>query len=333
MVFSTRSPRTEQTPQMAVRSPTPPATLQWTVSKQERERRRQLKALQTPTHPPAQPAISSITPAQQSQPGGGWDADLLARSQMNTAYITSVEGLESSRAFQAWKSNNTEKYLLQNRIATYKDLRKLDPDGFRVLMTRREVMDYELVAPARILPAAEYLLTVLTTTLCLAMALLPGVMGPGTTGATLLATSGGVARWAPLLLWLILQRRAWLQGHSSVYASWLGLFMVYDDEVYEDHQQLATFMQLAVSCLLEAVFLGGTLLVGGLVYSLPQLLLPSDSRLRRCFAHRMMGLYVVAESKRRTTLPKYPLSPSAQAFSPTAGFGRRYGVPSPNSSH
>jgi len=56
-----------------------------------------------------------------------------------------------------------------------------------------------------------------------------------------------VCQWraVPLVVWLLLQCSAWSLGHTSAVGRTLGLYCVYEDRSYEEHEQVASAAQVA----------------------------------------------------------------------------------------
>ena len=52
-------------------------------------------------------------------------------------------------------------------------------------------------------------------------------------------------RAVPLVVWLLLQCSAWSLGHTSAVGRTLGLYCVYEDRAYEEHEQVASAAQVA----------------------------------------------------------------------------------------
>ncbi|KXZ43221.1 hypothetical protein GPECTOR_97g759 [Gonium pectorale] len=152
----------------------------------------------------------------------GWDLGLLTRQAALAPAISSVEGLMASAEFQEHvrsrrRSPVLEREQVQAKTMLYKDLRRMDPDAFKRLLSRTDVQSYEAGPPSRALVAFDYLVGSVAIPLALAALVTSGL----TSGAPML-------RYGPVVAWLL--AKLWLagSGHASLLGRMLGVYLVYD---------------------------------------------------------------------------------------------------------
>ncbi|KAG2484688.1 hypothetical protein HYH03_016517 [Edaphochlamys debaryana] len=273
----------------------------------------------------------------------GWNPELLARQAALLPAISSLEGLTSSAEFQEHirskrgKSPHWEREGAEARVRVYKDLRRMDPDAFRGLLTRTDLRTYEVRRPPAALALAEYLAEGLALPAAVALAAALGLL----LGSPLLGYG------APLA-WLCL--RAWLasSGHSSVLGRLTGCYLIlrhsstaplrvpgsYDDgttdmdspddvaaEEDESHghgwRGLASLrLHLVLACAEVALAVGSC---GVLVLVSAAMLLAGGRRRRhtQTLAMKLLGLCVEMESAAATKLSSY--SPRADDIGAGSG--------------
>ncbi|GLC43190.1 hypothetical protein PLESTB_000852500 [Pleodorina starrii] len=242
--------------------------------------------------------------------GGGWDRGLLSRQAALLPAISSVEGLMATAEFQEHvrstrrRSAFLERDQSQAKVQLYKDLRRLDPDAFRRLLSRDDIRTYEVRPPSLAFAVADYLVSVL---------LVPAALGALYWGGAVAAAGSPLLRYGPLCVWLVARLRLAARGHVSLLGRTAGAYLVYDmpddaapGNAWEGLAGVGGHLLLTVFEVLMAVLSCGLLAVGSL------LSLAVGWR-RQTLAMRLLGLRLELESARPTKLS--PFSPSSD---PTA---------------
>eukprot|EP00877_Chromochloris_zofingiensis_P000947 jgi/Chrzof1/10853/Cz05g14170.t1 len=147
---------------------------------------------------------------QQQQPHEGWSPELL-RSCKPEHVIASPQGLKSTPEFDnyvkgkrlLWESS------AEHKLKIYKSLRCVDPDGFQRLFTRQDIKEYDEVQPSKLLSAAEYLLSSITTLTLLALPL---------------SSAWAKHQLAFAFLWVSAKFFACMHGSTSLYAYMFGIY-------------------------------------------------------------------------------------------------------------
>ncbi|GFR51355.1 hypothetical protein Agub_g13778, partial [Astrephomene gubernaculifera] len=219
--------------------------------------------------------MSSAGPSGASPPGGsrvrrrgpvGWDRGLLSRQSALLPCISSVEGLLASPEFQQHMRNTRRRspQLEQEqslaKVQLYKDLRRMDPDAFRRLLSRTDIRSYEVRPPPLALAVVEYLVEVLLLPAGLAAAWWAssgggswsagggssagsgsgssqqgaGAAGDGGDAGGEEAAAGALSvqqllMLGPLLAWLGLKLWLAASGHTSLLARATRVYLVYDN--------------------------------------------------------------------------------------------------------
>ena len=313
---------------------------------EEREREEEARAVHSPT------AIHIRTnPDHNKKETRGWPGWILEQTNSHAMAISSVQGLEGTDEFQSWveskrgsgsgPGSGPEGRLAtvggmmshvntpRRKIEAFKALRHADPDSFKSLMSRPELVDCETISPNPFLLALEYLLTSTISLISLIYAVTPLLSSPQPSLSLSICL-----RFLPLITWSWYQLNAWTSGHTCALGPFFGHYLVRQDESYPLHYHSAGLAECLTVAAIEAVFLGGTLFLGGLIFTLIKLIffppwtsdqISSSSNARegdsviirswRTVGQSAMGLVVIRQSNKRVTISTFPPSASSLGHS------------------
>lgn len=265
----------------------------------------------------------------------GWPGWLLDQTNANASAVSSVHGLEASDDFQAWvrskkglmgvEGRSAQMGLLHiqtptRKIEAFKALRHADPDSFKSLMSRPEVIDCDTISPTRTLLTLEYLVSTTISLATFIYAASPLISPQATQGLSSLSAS---LHFLPFIVWTWSQLNAWSAGHTSVIGSLIGHYLVRQDANYPLHFHTVGLVQCIFTAIVEIVFLGSTLFFGGLLFTLIKLLvLPpwicsvsEGDALRswRSVGQASMGMIVIRQINKKSSISPFPLSSSSLA--------------------
>ncbi|EFJ51755.1 hypothetical protein VOLCADRAFT_87554 [Volvox carteri f. nagariensis] len=247
---------------------------------------------------------------------GAWDRGLLSRQAALLPAISSVEGLMATAEFQEHVScfaPPPRRRMVTCSWSHWQDLRRLDPDAFRKLLSRDDIQTYEERPPPLAFAVVDYLVGVVGVPLVLVALYRTGV-----------AMGSPLIQYGPPIIWLAVRLRIAVAGHASLLGRVFGVYLVYDtpDEApnaWEGMSGVGGHFLLALFELLMAGLSCGLLVLGTLVS------IAVGSR-RQTLAMRLLGLRLEQELCRPNRLsPFSPTSDTTTTMLPKASSPRSFG--------
>ena len=197
----------------------------------------------------------------------------------------------------------------------------MDPESFKALMSRPELIDCDTTSPHRTLLALDYLVTAAISLSAFAYATLPFISFQQQSMDLSLCL-----RLVPFTVWAWSQLHAWSSGSTSVIGALFSHYLVKQDPRYPLHFHTAGILQHIFVSVIETVFLGGTLFFGGLSFTILKLLFLSPwtsgkatggdvVKSCRTVGQAAMGLVVIRQVTQKHSISAFPPSSSLPSSS------------------
>ncbi|KAJ9530224.1 hypothetical protein QJQ45_023516 [Haematococcus lacustris] len=234
----------------------------------------------------------------------GWDPALLQSCAHHKEAVSSLQGLQEDKEFQAYirsKHGNLDLHMeqVEARLHTYRHLRTIDRGGFLFALSRSDVKEFVHRPAPRHLLVLEQVLTSVAVYACF-LAILLNI--PGGCGCLL-----GLLTAQTLF--------AWAASHPSLLARGLSLYAVRAcPGRYPEHTLAAGFWRTSTAALVDILFLCATAGISVLVSLVLSCLLPH----RQTCGQLLLGIHCEQEVSQPATMPQFSSLASSPHHQPTS---------------